>query len=420
MLDLYAGSGALGLEAASRGAASVVLVESDRRAADVIAGNARDLALPAVRVVRTTVAAHLAPDPPADSAADLVFVDPPYDLDEPALASSSTASPPAGSRPAASVVVERSTRSPEPPLARHHPAGHQTQEVRRDHGLVRHRPDSPSLGTPGSAGSGSQRGGTKRMGVPTLDPPKSARRRAREGRVGTPIREGRRRDHEVVTHKRRSGTVLGHSGPMTEIEIPRPTSGDVLERILEDHRLFEDLLREARRTDTDRAAARDALAEVLVAHATAEEEKVYPTLRTKRPSRPTTRSTARRSTPRSSRRCWSSSGPRAPTPRSTTTRSRSSRRWSTTTRTRRSRRSSTRPARTSPSSAARSSAIAWLTRRNQLLEEGCASEEQVAAKLDEAVGEGVLAPEEAREEADEIEDEAKKKAKAVEEAAKKD
>ncbi|MGL5911593.1 MAG: hemerythrin domain-containing protein, partial [Phycicoccus sp.] len=65
----------------------------------------------------------------------------------------------------------------------------------------------------------------------------------------------------------------------SELQIPRPTSGDVLERILDDHRLFEDLLREARRTDTDRVRARAALAEVLVAHATAEEEEVYPTLR---------------------------------------------------------------------------------------------------------------------------------------------
>ncbi|MGL5859798.1 MAG: hemerythrin domain-containing protein [Phycicoccus sp.] len=64
-----------------------------------------------------------------------------------------------------------------------------------------------------------------------------------------------------------------------ELQIPRPTSGDVLERILDDHRLFEDLLREARRTDTDRTRARATLAEVLVAHATAEEEEVYPTLR---------------------------------------------------------------------------------------------------------------------------------------------
>jgi hypothetical protein len=60
----------------------------------------------------------------------------------------------------------------------------------------------------------------------------------------------------------------------TETDIPRPSSGDVLERILEDHRLFEDLLRQARRNDTDRSAARRALAEVLVAHARSEEEKV--------------------------------------------------------------------------------------------------------------------------------------------------
>jgi len=115
VLDLYAGSGALGLEAASRGAASVVLVESDRRAADVIAGNARDLALPAVRVVRTTVAAHLAPDPPADSAADLVFVDPPYALDEPAMRLVLDRLAAGWLAPGGLLVVERSTRSPEPP-----------------------------------------------------------------------------------------------------------------------------------------------------------------------------------------------------------------------------------------------------------------------------------------------------------------
>ena len=55
---------------------------------------------------------------------------------------------------------------------------------------------------------------------------------------------------------------------MTQIEIPRPTSGDVVELILTDHRLFEDLLRECRRPEADRDAARTALAEVLVAHAT--------------------------------------------------------------------------------------------------------------------------------------------------------
>ena len=64
--------------------------------------------------------------------------------------------------------------------------------------------------------------------------------------------------------------------------------------------------------------------------------------------------------------------------------------------------------------------IAWLTRRNQLLEEGCAAPEQVAALLHEAVDEGTLAPEDAREKADEITAEAKAKAKEVEEAAKED
>ena len=114
VLDLYAGSGALGLEAASRGAASVVLVESDRRAADVIATNARDLGLPAVRVVRTTVAAHLAPDPGPDGVADLMFVDPPYDLDDGALGAVLDRLRAGWLAPGGLVVVERSTRSPEP------------------------------------------------------------------------------------------------------------------------------------------------------------------------------------------------------------------------------------------------------------------------------------------------------------------
>lgn len=63
--------------------------------------------------------------------------------------------------------------------------------------------------------------------------------------------------------------------------ISRPTGGDVVELILADHRLFEDLLRECRRVDRDRATSRDALAELLVAHAEAEEREVYPTLRRK-------------------------------------------------------------------------------------------------------------------------------------------
>ena len=60
--------------------------------------------------------------------------------------------------------------------------------------------------------------------------------------------------------------------------LSRPTGGDVVELILADHRLFEDLLRECRRVDRDRAASRRALAELLVAHAEAEEREVYPNL----------------------------------------------------------------------------------------------------------------------------------------------
>ena len=114
VLDLYAGSGALGLEAASRGATSVVLVESDRRAAEVIAGNARDLGLAGIRVVRSTVAAHLAPDPAPGDPADLVFADPPYDVDEAALAAVLDRLRAGWLAPGGLLVVERSTRSPEP------------------------------------------------------------------------------------------------------------------------------------------------------------------------------------------------------------------------------------------------------------------------------------------------------------------
>jgi 16S rRNA (guanine966-N2)-methyltransferase len=114
VLDLYAGSGALGLEAASRGAASVVLVESDRRAADVIAHNARDLGLRDVRVDRSTVLAALLGDPAPAEAADLVLVDPPYDLPEDDLGVVLGRLAAGWLAAQGLVVVERSTRSPEP------------------------------------------------------------------------------------------------------------------------------------------------------------------------------------------------------------------------------------------------------------------------------------------------------------------
>lgn len=79
VLDLYAGSGALGLEALSRGATSALFVESDRRAAAVIERNIATLGLPGAVLRRGHVAAVSATRPAAP--VDLVLADPPYDVD---------------------------------------------------------------------------------------------------------------------------------------------------------------------------------------------------------------------------------------------------------------------------------------------------------------------------------------------------
>jgi 16S rRNA (guanine(966)-N(2))-methyltransferase RsmD len=79
VLDLYAGSGALGLEALSRGAASALFVESDQRAAAVVARNIAALGLTGATLRRGAVAAVLASG--AASPVDLVLADPPYDID---------------------------------------------------------------------------------------------------------------------------------------------------------------------------------------------------------------------------------------------------------------------------------------------------------------------------------------------------
>lgn len=115
VLDLYAGSGALGLEAASRGASSVLLVESHRAAAKVIRENIAVVGRPGVRVVTDTVERALGGGPPGGIRMDLVLVDPPYDVSEEALAAVLEALVTHGWLGAdAFVVVERSTRSPQP------------------------------------------------------------------------------------------------------------------------------------------------------------------------------------------------------------------------------------------------------------------------------------------------------------------
>jgi 16S rRNA (guanine966-N2)-methyltransferase len=79
VLDLYAGSGALGLEALSRGAAGAVFVEANQRAAAVISQNVRALGLPGATVRCSAVDTALAAG--TSTPVDLIFADPPYEVD---------------------------------------------------------------------------------------------------------------------------------------------------------------------------------------------------------------------------------------------------------------------------------------------------------------------------------------------------
>ncbi|WP_422740963.1 16S rRNA (guanine(966)-N(2))-methyltransferase RsmD [Micromonospora sp. WMMD754] len=110
--DLYAGSGAVGLEALSRGAAHVLLVESDARAARVVRENIAALrAAPAARLVTGKVAAVLAAGPD-DGPYDVVFADPPYAVPGAEITAMLAALVDGGwLAPDALVIVERSSRS---------------------------------------------------------------------------------------------------------------------------------------------------------------------------------------------------------------------------------------------------------------------------------------------------------------------
>ena len=126
VLDLFAGSGALGLEAASRGAADVVLVDSAREATMVARRNATALELARVTVVLSSVQRYLAGRPAAP--VRLVLLDPPYSFSEQDLTAVLDALVGGGwLDQGAVVVVERSGRSPEPRW----PAGLARESVRR-------------------------------------------------------------------------------------------------------------------------------------------------------------------------------------------------------------------------------------------------------------------------------------------------
>jgi 16S rRNA (guanine966-N2)-methyltransferase len=126
VLDLYAGSGALGLEALSRGAVSAVFVEADRRAADVIAENIAALGVAGATVRRGTVAAVLAAG--AARPVDLVLADPPYDTDAAEIEAMLTALTNRGwAATGAVVVIEGAASRP----ALNWPAGWRPWPVRR-------------------------------------------------------------------------------------------------------------------------------------------------------------------------------------------------------------------------------------------------------------------------------------------------
>jgi 16S rRNA (guanine966-N2)-methyltransferase len=113
VLDLFAGSGALGLEAASRGAQHVLLVDSAAAAVAACRRNAAALGLPGVQVRAQSASALLASGP--GEPYDLVLVDPPYDLAEETLGALLERLDAGGwLAEGALVVVERSARTPEP------------------------------------------------------------------------------------------------------------------------------------------------------------------------------------------------------------------------------------------------------------------------------------------------------------------
>lgn len=110
--DLYAGSGAVGLEALSRGADHTLLVESEARAARVIRDNIVALRVgPAARLVTGRVAQVLGL-PPEGEPYDVVFADPPYAVTDEEVAAVQRALVANGwLAPDAVVVFERSTRT---------------------------------------------------------------------------------------------------------------------------------------------------------------------------------------------------------------------------------------------------------------------------------------------------------------------
>ncbi|NUO61116.1 MAG: 16S rRNA (guanine(966)-N(2))-methyltransferase RsmD [Hamadaea sp.] len=118
--DLYAGSGAIGLEAVSRGAAYALLVESDPKAARVIRANITALGAGASAELLTVKVSAAVAGPPPGGPFDVVFADPPYAVGEDDLKTVLDGLAGHGwLAEDALVVIERARRSPEPPWVHH-------------------------------------------------------------------------------------------------------------------------------------------------------------------------------------------------------------------------------------------------------------------------------------------------------------
>ena len=137
VLDLFAGSGALGLEALSRGAAGVTFVERDRAALQAIATNIAAVGLPGTEVVAQPVARALAQELPG-APFDLVLLDPPYRTPK-AEVETVLAALVRHLAPGATVVIERSVRDGAPPW----PAELERGDPRRYGDTALHRASLP-------------------------------------------------------------------------------------------------------------------------------------------------------------------------------------------------------------------------------------------------------------------------------------
>jgi len=110
VLDLYAGSGALGFEALSRGAEHATFVESDKRAAEVLKANAKELGFANTTIANRTAEAYVSAE---GEKFDVVFADPPYAVTDDEIEKVLRGIAPRLAEDAV-LIVERASRSSEP------------------------------------------------------------------------------------------------------------------------------------------------------------------------------------------------------------------------------------------------------------------------------------------------------------------